>query len=105
MPQRDIHPLDSLSQELWEVVQKRVEWIKVALQGPVPIGKRKATPQERVAKYMEMGPRNRMMLGAQATGLRGTMIKLLGEHALNILPYVGEDEDEPPQGGGLNDFS
>jgi hypothetical protein len=90
----NVHPLDSLSQELWDSLRKRVGWAKEALGGPVPLGQRRATAKERMDEFMRMGPMHRMALGDKAVGLRGTMINALGEHALNILPYIGEDEEE-----------
>lgn len=99
MAHKDLHPIDLLSEEFWQSVQRHVQWMREALQGPVPVGTRKGTREEQLRAFMEMAPEARTELSQQRDlkGIRQTMFDLLGDHALNILPYLGLPETEGEQ--------
>lgn len=98
------HPLDEMAQRFYDDVQGRIEWIRVALASNVVLGTKKSSPQTQLAQFLSLGPAQRIQQGAEGadlTGMRSTMFNILGEHALNILPYAGlenmEQPDEQPE--------
>lgn len=97
--QPGFHPLDELSQAVWEAVQERVKWTQEAVSGPVTLGTRRANRQEALRSFLEMGPIDRLRAASQSdlSGVNSMLFKLLGEHAFNILPYVGTTEENPNQ--------
>lgn len=102
----DVHQLDVLADEFWQEVQKRVEWTRQAVSGPVTVGTKKPTRQEMMRQFLASSPEERAQQGqtSDLRGVRSVLFDLLGDHALNILPHIGPpmvapEEELPPEAG------